>query len=182
MTYLLDERIKGFDLPRKTPGDDLLDKFETFKNPGNNLATDVWGNSRGYKEIEYNGLVTGKFCHIGKDKFFDRVLSNYVQGHGYEEILTWLNWARQAGIVKFWRDGRDDTDTRKNLKEHYVRWKKVGLTKGKWARGRVKVDWEGMGLNEKVAQLFGICGVILVTGGVAFVVERLRTVTYVQNV
>ncbi|OXA41194.1 hypothetical protein Fcan01_24165 [Folsomia candida] len=103
-------------------------------------------------------------------------------GHGYEEILTWLNWARQAGIVKFWRDGRDYTDTRKNLKEHYLRWKKVGLTKGKWARGRVKVDWEGMGLNEKVAQLFGICGVILVTGGVAFVVERLRTVTYVQNV
>lgn len=165
LSHLVDERIKGFDLPIKY-GPAISDKFETFKNPGNKVATDVSKRGRGYVEIEYGRVVSGKFCHILKNKFFDRVYSSYVQGHGYEEIVRFLEMAREAGLVEFWREGQNYMDTYRNMKFQYGKSLRMGLIKGKWA---------AMGLNERVGQLFEICGAFIALGVILMVVEVISS-------
>ncbi|OXA54885.1 Dynein heavy chain, cytoplasmic [Folsomia candida] len=140
LSHLVDERIKGFDLPIKY-GPAISDKFETFKNPGNKVATDVSKRGRG-------------------------VYSSYVQGHGYEEIVRFLEMAREAGLVEFWREGQNYMDTYRNMKFQYGKSLRMGLIKGKWA---------AMGLNERVGQLFEICGAFIALGVILMVVEVISS-------
>ena len=148
--------MKGRDFPKASV-------FDCFANKSNKIATDCRKIDLQFVVPEANAYVQKKnnrseiYCHgITQEPFFQRTYAYLIKGRGHKQIINFMHYLRQIGLLNMWNKSHNWAQIRRRM---------VIVSNNKSNAETVKI-------HGKVLQIFAIFGFGIGLGMLAFIIEN----------